>query len=131
MNWRLLFFLSFCGLLMGTGTELFIPMKMQPFCWGAIFIICAIIIDLNCKKKFFLNGFFLGIFAWTWMTLILILFYHTKTAFSSDAKTINSQMPYPDFPRLMLLCCGVLLGITSGIIQGSLAFVSLKFLKQK
>jgi hypothetical protein len=61
MNWRLVFGLSLFGLGMAIATVFLIPSNVEPFCWLAIFLICAYIIARQAPGKFFLHGLMVSI----------------------------------------------------------------------
>jgi hypothetical protein len=68
LNWNLIFRLSLFGLAMAFATVYFKPSNIEPFCWLAIFIICAYLIAKNCTSKYFLHGLFVSLLNAVWIT---------------------------------------------------------------
>ncbi len=54
MNWKLILQLSLFGLAMAFATVFFIPSKVEPLVWLAIFIACAYVIATKAPGKSFL-----------------------------------------------------------------------------
>ncbi|WP_212004957.1 hypothetical protein [Chitinophaga sp. HK235] len=130
MNWSLIFKLSFFGLAMALGTVYFIPSKVEPFCWIAIFIICAYFIAKYCTSKFFLHGFMLSLFNCVWITGVHILLYKTYLSWHLEEAEMMAKMPMPDSPRLMMLMMGPVVGAVSGLVQGLFAYVASRVVKR-
>jgi hypothetical protein len=43
MNWKLIITLSLFGLAMGIATVFVVPSTVEPLCWLAIFVVCAVL----------------------------------------------------------------------------------------
>jgi uncharacterized membrane protein len=131
MNWKLILLLSLFGLGMAIATVYVIPSDIEPFCWLAIFIVCAWIIAKNCTEKYFLHGLFVSLANAFWITSAHILLYHTYIANHAAEAQMITKMPAPDSPKLMMLITGPVIGIISGLILGLFAIIASKILKKK
>lgn len=131
MNRKLIFQLSLFGLAMAFATVYFIPSNIEPFCWLAIFIVCAYLIAKNCTEKYFLNGLCVSLINAVWITSVHILLFDTYIASHPDEAAMMTKMPLPNSPRLMMLMTGPIIGIISGLVLGLFAFVASKIMKKK
>jgi hypothetical protein len=130
MNGKLIFQLSLLGLAMGIATVYFIPSDVEPFCWLAIFIICAYLIAKNCTEKYFLNGLLVSLLNSVWITAAHIILFDSYMATHAEEVAMMAKMPMPDSPRLMMLITGPFVGLASGIVLGLFAFVASKIVKK-
>ena len=131
MNKKLIFQLSLFGLAMAFATVYFIPSDIEPFCWLAIFIVCAYLIAKNCTGKYFLTGLCVSLINAVWITSIHILLFDKYIANHPQEAEMMTKMPMPDSPRLMMLMTGPLVGIVSGLVLGLFAFMASKIMKKK
>jgi len=131
MNKKLIFQLSLFGLAMAFATVYFIPSDIEPFCWLAIFIVCAYLIAKNCTRTYFLTGLCVSLINAVWITSIHILLFDKYIASHPQEDEIMTKMPMPDSPRLMMLMTGPLVGIVSGLVLGLFAFIASKIMKKK
>ena len=77
MNWKLIFQLSFFGLIMAFATVSLIGEKYEPGFWLVIFAFCAWVIAKVCPGKYFLHGFFVSIINSVWITAVHLMFRRT------------------------------------------------------
>ncbi len=131
MNKKLIFQLSLFGLAMAFATVYFIPSDIEPFCWLAIFIVCAYLIAKNSTRKYFLTGLCVSLINAVWITSIHILLFDKYIANHPQEAEMMTKMPMPDSPRLMMLMTGPLVGIVSGLVLGLFAFMASKIMKKK
>jgi len=131
MNKKLIFQLSLFGLAMAFATVYFIPSDIEPFCWLAIFIVCAYLIAKNSTRKYFLTGLCVSLINAVWITSIHILLFDKYIANHPQEAEMMTKMPMPDSPRLMMLMTGPLVGIVSGLVLGLFAFIASKIMKKK
>ena len=131
MNWKLIILLSLFGLAMAFATVFFIPSSIEPFCWLAIFIVCAYFIAKKSSGKYFLHGFLVSLVNCVWITSTHIIFFETYFANHANEAEMMTKMPVPDSPRLMMLMTGSIIGIISGLILGLFAFIASKIFKKK
>ena len=130
MNWKLIFQLSLFGLAMAVATVFWIPSKIEPVFWLAIFIICAYIIAKNCSGKYFLHGFLVSLVNCVWITAAHVLFFTTYMTNHPEMKTMSAQMPLQNHPRVMMLIMGPLFGVVFGLVLGFFAFIAGKIIKK-
>lgn len=131
MNWNLIFKLSLFGFFMAFATVYFIPSNIEPFCWLAIFIVCAYIIAINCSSNYFLHGLCVSLLNAVWITAAHILLFNTYIANHPKEAEMMAKMPMPNSPRLMMLMTGPLVGLASGLVLGLFAFLASRILKTK
>lgn len=132
MNWKLILLLSLFGLAMAIATVFFIPTNVEPFCWLAIFVICAFLIAMNCAEKYFLNGLFVSLANAVWITSAHILLYDTYLTNHVHEVANMERMQIHLGPKLLMLITGPVIGLISGLILGLFAFVASKIVsKQK
>ncbi|HEX7905328.1 MAG TPA: hypothetical protein VF487_15755 [Chitinophagaceae bacterium] len=131
LNWNLIFKLSLFGLAMALATVYFIPSNVEPFCWLAIFIICAYLIAKNCSSRYFLHGLLVSLLNAVWITAAHIFLFDTYIANHAKEAEMLTKMPMPDSPRLMMLITGPIVGLVSGLILGLFAFIASKILKKQ
>jgi hypothetical protein len=129
MNWKLIFLLSLFGLGMGICTVFFIPSKIEPYCWLAIFLICAWIIA-RAGSRTFLTGFFVGIVNSIWITACHVLLFNTYIANHPQEAAMMTSMPAGLSPKLVMSVTGPMVGVISGGIIGLLAFLASKLMKK-
>ena len=130
MNKKLIFRLSLFGLAMAFATVYFIPSNIEPFCWLAIFILCASLIAKNCTSKFFLHGLYVSLLNAVWITAVHILLFNTYISNHPKEAEMMAKMPMPDSPKLMMLITGPVIGLVSGLILGLFAFIASKIIKK-
>ena len=130
MNWKLIFQLSFFGLIMALGTVSLIPEKFEFIFWIVIFIFCAFIIAKSCAKNYFLYGFLVSMANSVWIVIAHIYFYNAYVHNHPDMATMGANMHIlATHPRLLMLITGPVFGAIFGIFQGLFAFIASKFIK--
>jgi len=128
MNWKLPLMLSGFGLAMGVATVFVIPSNIEPFCWLAIFIVCAVIIAMRAPGKHFLHGLMLGVFNSFWIIAAHEAFYADYLA----AHPQEAAMPTMGVPqRAFMVIFGLIIGVVSGLVLGLFSFIASKFIKPK
>jgi hypothetical protein len=131
MNWMLIFRLSLFGLLMSVGTVFVIPSSVEPFCWLAIFLVCAYFIARQSGGRLFLHGLCLGLANSVWMTGGHVLLFKQYVEHHAEEAAMMASMPLAQHPRLMMLITGPIVGLMSGIVLGLFAWVFGKFVKSR
>ena len=130
MNWKLIFLLSLFGLGMAFATISYIPSNIEPFCWLAIFIICAWIIARYAPGKYFLHGFLVSIVNCVWITAAHVYYYGTYIANHQDMVDMFNKLPMADHPKRMMVVMGPVFGIVFGLILGLFAFIAARLMKK-
>ena len=131
MNWKLILQLSLFGLAMGIATVFVIPSNIEPFCWLAIFTVCAYIIATSVASRFFLHGVLVSIVNSVWITSAHVLLFDQYIANHPQEAAMMSSMPMPDAPRLMMIVMGPVIGVVSGLVLGLFAFIASKFVSTR
>ena len=131
MNWKFIFKLSIFGLAMALLTLSMIPMKIEPFCWLAIFVLCAYLIPKYVSGNYFMHGFMTSILNCVWITSIHFIFYRQYLVnHPGMAGTINNTA-FNLSPRALMLLTGPLIGFLSGLILGTFTLIAAKVQGQK
>ncbi|HTH82967.1 MAG TPA: hypothetical protein VL490_08535 [Mucilaginibacter sp.] len=126
MNWKIILQLSVFGLIMAFATISLIPEKFEfPF-WLVIFVFCGYVIAKACTGKYFLHGFFIGIFNCVWITIVHWIFYDKYAANHPDMTTMYTGT----HPRLVMSAMGAAIGVVSGLVLGLIAFYASKMVKK-
>jgi len=128
MNWKLILQLSLFGLFMGVATVFFIPSNIEPFCWLAIFILCAYIIARECATARFLHGLFLGLANCVWITTAHVLLFSQYLQHHAQEAAMLA-MGIPHHPRWTMALGGPIGGLIFGSIIGLFALIAGKFIK--
>lgn len=127
MNWKLIFQLSFFGLIMAFATVSLIPEKIEFVFWLVIFAFCAYVIAKVCTGKYFLHGFLVSMVNSIWITAVHCYFYVSYTANHVDMAAMYTGI----HPRRMMLLYGPGFGALFGIILGIFCFVASRLVKKK
>src|SRR5713226_7636573 len=128
MNWRLIFGLSLFGLAMAFATVFVIPSNIEPFCWLAIFLICAYIIARRAPGKYFLHGLLVSIVNSVWITAAHVLLFDQYVA--THAKEAAMMQSLPMAPRVMVVVTGPIVGVVSGLVLGLFAWIASKLVSK-
>jgi hypothetical protein len=118
MNWKLVLQLSIFGLAMGIATVFFIPSKVEPAFWLAIFLVSAYTIARSTATRRFLHGLALGIANSVWITTAHIVLFEHYAANHAQEMAMMQSMPLPVSPRLMMALMGLVAGVVSGMVIG-------------
>ncbi|HEY8073963.1 MAG TPA: hypothetical protein VIF62_07635 [Labilithrix sp.] len=126
VNVKLVFQLSLFGLAMALGTVFLVPAKIEPIFWLAIFVTCAIVIAKKCTERHFLHGLTVSLANCVWITTAHIALFETYLAGHPQEAAMAAQM---GSPRLMMLVTGPVIGLISGLVLGSFAWIASKMVK--
>ena len=129
MNWKLILELSVFGLLMGIATVFLIPSNVEPFCWLAIFLVCAFILARNLHANLFVHGLLIGIVNSIWITAAHVLLYEQYVARHAKEMAMMNSMSLRLSPRLLMLLIGPVVGVVSGVVIGLFAWAASKLVK--
>lgn len=129
IDYRLILALSLFGLLMAVATVFVIPSRIEPIFWLTIFGACAVVIARRRVDRPFLHGFLVSLANCVWITTAHILLFDSYLARHPDEAAMMKSMPLPDSPRLMMLMTGPLIGVISGLVLGSFAWLATKIVK--
>jgi hypothetical protein len=130
MNWKLIFRLSLFGLAMGIATVYFIPSNIEFFFWLAIFIICGYLIAKNCTRDYFLQGFCVSLLNAVWVIASQLILFNAYMAHHAKEAAMYTNNPMLISPKAGIIIIGIIAGLASGIVLGSLAFIASRILKK-
>ncbi len=122
MNWKLILQLSMFGLAMGLATVFFIPSRIEPIFWLAIFIICAVIIAKRQSSRPFLHGLLVSLVNSVWITAAHALLFDNYVATHAREAAMMQNAPLP--PRVLMVLTGPLVGLISGVVLGLFALAA-------
>jgi hypothetical protein len=129
-NWKLIFQLSLFGLLMAFGTVSLIPSDSEPYFWGVIFLVSAIIIARKCEGGYFINGLLVSIVNSIWITIIHVFFIHVYKTNHPEIVALTKQFAIYGHPRITMMLMGPVFGIISGLVLGTLSFIVSLFMRK-
>lgn len=116
---------------MAVATVFLIPSNVEPFCWLAIFILCAYLVAKNAPGKYFLHGFCVSIMNCVWITSMHILFFAQYIAKHQQELEMSNKMSLlQGHPREQMLIMGPIIGIVSGLVLGLFCFIASKMVKK-
>jgi hypothetical protein len=121
---KLIFQLSFLGLLMGLATTWFIPYKAEPYFWLVVFFYCAYRIGKIHRGNYFLHGVFVSIVCSIWYTLVHIFFFRDYIMLHPEELSMLKQMSLTDSPKAAILITGPVFGAIFGILLGTLSVIA-------
>jgi hypothetical protein len=121
MNWKLILLLSMFGLVMAFATVFVISSTVEPFCWLAIFVVCAYLIARRAPASYFLHGLLVGILNGVWVTSAHVLLFDQYMVRHTREAEMMAGMPLA--PKAMMLVTGPIVGVVSGIVLGILALI--------
>jgi hypothetical protein len=130
MNWRLIIQLSLFGLVMALATISLIPANIEPFCWLAIFIVCAYVVAKKSPGNYFLHGFAISMVNCIWITAAHVIFAKSYLANHAQMASMQVQMPLSHHPRMLMLLAGPVFGAIFGIILGFFCWVASKLVRR-
>lgn len=130
MNWKLIFELSLFGLAMGIATVFLIPSNVEPVFWLAIFLFCAYVIARRCASRHFLHGLMVSIVNSVWITATHVVLFDQYIAHHAREAAMMQSMPSGISPRLMMALTGPVIGVISGLVLGTFAFVASRLVRR-
>ncbi len=66
-----------------------------------------------------------------WITAVHVGFFDSYWANHPEMAEMNSGMPLPNRPRLMMMLSGPVFGVAFGLVLGLFAFVASKLVKKQ
>jgi hypothetical protein len=127
MDWKLIFALSGFGLAIGVATVFVIPSNLEPAFWLLIFLVCAYLIARRRADRFFLHGLCVSLVNSVWITAAHVLLFDRYIA--GHAQEAAMMKSVPESPRVMMVLFGPIVGAISGVVLGSFAWLTGKFVK--
>jgi hypothetical protein len=125
MSWKLVFGLSLFGLAMGFATVFVVRPDIEPFVWGGIFLVCAVLIAKRAPSKYFLHGLCVGLLNGVWVTAAHVGLFSRYVAAHGPETTLLARY---GAVKTMMAISGPVAGLASGIVLGFLAWILSKFL---
>jgi hypothetical protein len=126
MNGKLVLALSMFGLVMGIATVFVIPSAVEPFCWLAIFVVCAIVIARRAPSRPFLHGLLVGVMNSVWITGAHLILFDAYVARHAREAAMLAEAPLP--AHALMAITGPAIGVISGVVLGGLALLAKRLL---
>ncbi len=118
MNVKLIFYLSLFGLIFGTGTLFFLPVRFEPIVWILYYFFASYWIAKSTEKRFFLHGFLTCLLCSAWVITIHLLFFSEYSDKHSGEMQFYQEFSILNSPRIMVLIYGTLVALCSSLILG-------------
>ena len=131
LNWTLILQLSIFGLAMGVATVFVIPSNVEPFCWLAIFVVCAYLIAKGAPGRPFLHGWLVSVVNSVWITASHVLLVDQYLDRHAQEAAMMASTPLAQHPRLMMGLTGPVVGAVSGVVLGLFALVASKLVGRR
>lgn len=126
MSWKLILGLSLFGAAMGVATVFVVPSDVEPWCWAAIFAVCAWMIAKRAPGKYLQHGLCVGLVNSVWITAAHVALYDAYIASHPREAAMLAQLQMGS-PKLAMLVTGPAIGLVSGVVIGLMAWVTSKF----
>jgi hypothetical protein len=131
MNWRLIISLSLLGIIFGIASVLGFTSGREWLAWLCIGIYSAWRFARRSREELFLHGFYLGILAGFFSSLIQALFVSTYLSNNPRMVEALNALPQGLHPAAIVLIMGPIIGTVSGVAFGVLAVVIGKLARRK
>ena len=129
MNWKLIFFLSLFGIVMGLLSIFGFTRGIEWILWIVIAVICAAVISKKQSPKYFAHGLVTGLLDGVYNGIIQSAFY--SMYLQNNPESIEGFRQSPVNPRFFVLLMGPLIGLIYGCVIGFFAVLYAKVSKRK
>ena len=131
MNWRLILSLSLLGIVLGIASEFGFTSGREWLAWLCIGIYSAWRFARRSREELFLHGFYLGILAVFFSSIIQALFISTYLGNNPRMVEALNALPQGLHPAAVVLIMGPIIGTVSGVAFGALAVVVGKLVRPR
>ena len=128
MNWRLIISLSLLGVAFGIASVFGFTSGREWLAWLCIGTYSAWRFARRSREEFFLHGFYLGILAGFFSSIIQALFVSTYLANNPRMVEALNGLPPGLHPAAVVLIMGPIIGTVSGVVFGGLTVIVGKLL---
>jgi hypothetical protein len=130
MNWRLIISLSLLGIVFGVASVFGFTSGLEWFTWLCIGVYSAWKFARRSRDELFLHGFYLGILAGCFSSIIQALFISSYLANNPRMVEALDALPHGLHPAAVVLIMGPIIGTVSGVVFGVLALIVGKLLRR-
>jgi Mg/Co/Ni transporter MgtE len=124
MNWKLIFLLSFFGILVGIASIQGFTRGIEWLLWLIIALICAIVISKKQKSKIFAHGLLIGLFNGLLNGIIQAAFF--TSYLMHNPESIEGFRQSPINPQIFVVFSGPIIGLIFGCAIGLFAIIANK-----
>jgi hypothetical protein len=131
MNWRLIISLSILGIIFGIASVFGFTSGREWLAWLCIGVYSAWRFTRQSREELFLHGFYLGILAGFFSSIIQALFVSTYLTNNPRMVEALNALPQGLHPAAVVLIMGPIIGTVSGVVFGVLAVVTGKLVRRE
>jgi hypothetical protein len=130
MNWRLIISLSLLGIVFGIASVFGFTSGREWLAWLCVGIYSAWRFALRSSEELFLHGFYLGILAGFFSSIIQAFFVSAYLANNPRMVEALNALPQGLHPAAVVLIMGPIIGTVSGVVFGVLAVIIGKLMRR-
>jgi len=130
MNWRLILSLSLLGIVLGIASVFGFTSEREWLAWLCIGLYAGWKFSRRSREELFLHGFYLGILAGCFSSVIQALFISTYLAHNPQMVEELDALPHGLHPAAVILIMGPFIGTVIGVVFGLLAVIVGKVLRR-
>jgi hypothetical protein len=123
MNWRLIVTLSLLGIVFGISSVFGFTAGCEWLAWLCIGVYSAWRFTRQSREELFLHGFYLGILAGFFSSIVQALFISAYLANNPRMVEALNALPQGLHPAAVVLIMGPIIGTVSGVAFGVLAVI--------
>lgn len=133
MNWKLIFGLSFLGLIIIFAIAYFNPFNVGPFVGIFVgFIFLAFMAAKFAPGKYFWHGFCISIANCIWVLAARILLLSTNIIKPAQELDVRNKMQMlQGHSKLEMVIIGIIAAVVSGVVLGLFCFIASKVVGRK
>jgi len=114
---------------MGLASVLGLTKNLEPLLWTVIGVFCAVWIARKLRANYFLHGLLTGLIGGGIAPLIQVLLFSTYLKNNPELAANFSQLPPGFSPRTFFLLLVPVIAVLSGVLMGSLSWITAKIVK--
>jgi hypothetical protein len=131
MNWRLIISLSLLGIIFGIASVFGFTAGREWLAWLCIGVYSAWRFTRQSREELFLHGFYLGILAGFFSSIIQALFISAYLANNPRMVEALNALPQGLHPAAVVLIMGPIIGTVSGVVFGVMAAIVGKLVRRE
>jgi hypothetical protein len=131
MNWRLILSLSLFGIIFSIASVFGFTSGREWLAWLLIGVYSGWKFARRSHEDLFLHGFYLGILAGCFSSVVQALFVSAYLANNPRMVEALNALPQGLHPAAVVLIMGPIIGTVSGVVFGVIAIIAGKLVKRK